>query len=223
MSAHIVLIEDEEDLLELSEYRLEKEGYEVTGFLSTKMVEEFLLEEDVDLLIVDRNLPGVEGSEFIKKLRDRGHNIPVIFVSAKNQDSEIEEGFLRGGDDYLTKPFNMNELVLRVKSILRRVQKSDEIKLIYKDITMQLDERRVYVSGEEINLSKLEFELLSYFIQNKNIVLNRDQLLEEVWKNEEFKQEKTVNVTINRLKKKIDPKREKEYIQPVRGIGYKLC
>jgi len=223
MSAHIVLIEDEEDLLELLEYRLEKEGYEVTGFLSTKMVEEFLLQEDVDLLIVDRNLPGVEGSEFIKKLRDQGHSIPVIFVSAKDQDSEIEEGFLRGGDDYLTKPFNMNELVLRVKSILRRVQKNDELKLIYKDIKMEMDQRRVYVAGVEVHLSKLEFELLSYFIQNKNIVLNRDQLLEEVWKDEEFKQGKRVDVTINRLKKKIDPNRVKEYIQPVRGIGYKLC
>ena len=221
--AHIVLIEDEEDLLELSEYRLGKEGYEVTGFLSTKNVEELLLEEDVDLLIVDRNLPGVEGSEFVKKLRADGYKIPVIFVSAKDQDSEIEEGFLRGGDDYLTKPFNMNELVLRVKSILRRTQKSEEGKLIYKDIMMDLDERRTYVAGDEVNLSKLEFELLSYFIENKHIVLNRDQLLEEVWKDEEFKQEKTVNVTINRLRKKIDPNKEKSYIEPIRGIGYKLC
>jgi len=221
--AHIVLIEDEEDLLELSEYRLGKEGYEVTGFLSTKNVEELLLQEDVDLLIVDRNLPGVEGSEFVKKLRKDGYKIPVIFVSAKDQDSEIEEGFLRGGDDYLTKPFNMNELVLRVKSILRRTKKSQEGKLIYKDIMMDLDERRAYVAGDEVNLSKLEFELLSYFIENKHIVLNRDQLLEEVWKDEEFKQEKTVNVTINRLRKKIDPNKEKSYIEPIRGIGYKLC
>ena len=221
--AHIVLIEDEEDLLELSEYRLGKEGYEVTGFLSTKNVEELLLQEDVDLLIVDRNLPGVEGSEFVKKLRKDGYKIPVIFVSAKDQDSEIEEGFLRGGDDYLTKPFNMNELVLRVKSILRRTKKSQEGKLIYKDIMMDLDERRAYVAGDEVNLSKLEFELLSYFIENKHIVLNRDQLLEEVWRDEEFKQEKTVNVTINRLRKKIDPNKEKSYIEPIRGIGYKLC
>jgi len=223
MSANIVLIEDEEDLLELCEYRLQKEGYEVTGFLSTKHVEELLLEEDIDLLIVDRNLPGIEGSEFIKKLRDEGHKIPVIFVSAKDQDIDIEEGFIRGGDDYLTKPFNMNELVLRVKSILRRTKVSDEGKLLFKDIVLDLDERRVYVASAEVRLSKLEFELLSYFIQNKNVVLNRDQLLEEVWKDEEFKQEKTVNVTINRLKKKIDPSKEKEYIQPVRGVGYKLC
>ena len=117
----------------------------------------------------------------------------------------------------------MNELVLRVKSILRRTKKSDEGKLIYKDIIMDLDERRAFISGDEVSLSKLEFELLSYFIENKNIVLNRDQLLEEVWKDEEFKQEKTVNVTINRLKKKIDPNRDKEYIQPIRGVGYKLC
>jgi len=223
MTAHIVIIEDEEDLLELSEYRLEKEGYEVTGFLSTKLVEEFLLEENVDLLIVDRNLPGVEGSEFVKKLRDSGYHIPVIFVSAKDADSEIEEGFLRGGDDYLTKPFNLNELIFRVKSILRRTMKRDDGKLIFKDIVMNLDERRVFVASCEVKLSKLEFELLSYFIQNKNIVLNRDQLLEEVWKDEEFKQEKTVNVTINRLRKKIDPNRNKMYIEPIRGIGYKLC
>ncbi len=223
MNAHIVLIEDEEDLLELSEYHLGKAGYEVTGFLSAKNVQEFLLQENVDLLIVDRNLPGVEGSEFVRQLRDDGYTVPVIFVSAKDQDSDIEEGFLRGGDDYLTKPFNMNELILRVKSILRRTQKSDEGKLIYKDIMMDLDERRVFVSGKEVALSKLEFELLSYFIQNKHIVLNRDQLLEDVWKDEEFKQEKTVNVTINRLRKKIDPNKEKEYIEPIRGIGYKLC
>ena len=164
MSAHIVIIEDEEDLLELSEYRLEKEGYQVTGFLSTKHVEKLLIEESVDLLIVDRNLPGIEGSEFIEKLRNEGYKIPVIFVSAKDRDSEIEEGFLRGGDDYLTKPFNMNELILRVKSILRRTKVSNEGKIIYKDIVLDLDERRSYIENREVTLSRLEFELLSYFI-----------------------------------------------------------
>jgi len=223
MSAHIVIIEDEEDLLELSEYHLSKSGYTVTGFLSTKHVEELLLEEDVDLLIVDRNLPGVEGSEFVQYLRDKGYEIPVIFVSAKVADSEIEEGFLRGGDDYLTKPFNMKELLLRIQAILRRSQKSESKKLLYKDIMMDLDERRAYVDKVEVALSRLEFELLCYFIQNKHMVLNRDQLLEEVWKDEEHTQEKTVNVTINRLRKKIDPDKDKEYIEPVRGIGYKLC
>ena len=220
---HIVIIEDEEDILELEEYHLQKAGYEVTGFLSTKKVEDLLAEEDVDLLIVDRNLPGTEGSEFVAGLREAGYQIPVIFVSAKDRDDEVEEGFLRGGDDYLTKPFNMNELLLRVKSILRRTMGSGEGKLIYRDLLLELDECRIFVAGEEVKLSRLEFDLLRYFIRHRQIALTRDELLEAVWGDEELKQEKTVNVTINRLLKKIDPEKEKGYIEPVRGVGYKLC
>ncbi len=220
---HIVIIEDEEDILELQEYHLQKAGYEVTGFLSTKRVEEFLNEEDVDLMIVDRNLPGCEGSEFIRDLRDTGYKIPVIFVSAKDRDTEIEEGFLRGADDYITKPFNMNELLLRVKSILRRTRGEEIGRVKYKDIILELDERRVFIDEKEVKLSRLEFELLHYFINHKQIVLTRDELLDSVWGDEELKQEKTVNVTINRLLKKIDPNRKKLYIQPIRGVGYKLC
>ena len=222
-NAHIVIIEDEEDILELEEYHLEKAGYEVTGFLSTKMVEAFLAEEEVDLMIVDRNLPGIEGSEFVDELRRVGYQIPVIFVSAKDQDREIEEGFLRGGDDYMTKPFNMNELLLRVKSILRRTMGSGEGKLLYRDITLEIDERRVFVAGDEVKLSRLEFELLLYFVRHRHTILNRDELLASVWGDDEHKQEKTVNVTINRLLKKIDPDKSKGYIEPVRGVGYKLC
>lgn len=219
----IVIVEDETDLLELEEYHLEKAGFEVMGFLSTKNVDKFLLEEEVDLFIMDRNLPGVEGSEFVKKLRDDGFVTPVIFVSAKNSDSDIEEGFLRGGDDYLTKPFNMNELVLRVKSILRRTKVQDEGKITYKDIVLNLDERVVLVEGKKVKLSRLEFELLTYFIQHKGVVIQRYQLLEDVWKDDMENQDGTVNVTVTRLKKKIDPKKEKNYIESVRGIGYKLC
>jgi DNA-binding response OmpR family regulator len=221
--AHIVIIEDEVDLLELQEYRLEKEGFKVTGFLSTKYVEELLSEEDVDLILIDRNLPGVEGSEFIKKLRSDGYDIPVIFVSAKDSDSDIEEGFLKGGDDYLTKPFNMNELVLRVKSILRRTIKSQVGKLIYRDINLDLDARIATIENQQVKLSRLEFDLLVYMIQNKNIVLDRYQLLEDVWMDEEEKSLGTINVTITRLKKKIDPSKKKNYIESIRGIGYKLC
>jgi len=222
-NAHIVIIEDEEDILELEEYHLQKAGFDVTGFLSTKHVEDLLAEEEVDLLIVDRNLPGTEGSEFVQKLRDTGYQIPVIFVSAKVRDSEVEEGFLRGGDDYLTKPFNMNELILRVKSILRRTKGTNEGRVLYRDIMLELDERRVFVEEREVKLSRLEFALLLYFVRNKQRILNRDELLESVWGDEAYKQEKTVNVTINRLLKKIDPDKSKGYIEPVRGVGYKLC
>jgi DNA-binding response OmpR family regulator len=222
MTAHIVIIEDEEDILELEEYYLEKEGFLVTGFLSTKKVLDFLDEEEVHLLIVDRNLSGVEGSEFVKELRELGYQIPVIFVSAKVSDNDIESGFESGGDDYLTKPFNPKELVLRVKSILKRTYKTTDKKVKYKDITLNTTDRKAFIDSCEVGLSRLEFELLLYFIKNTSRVITRDELLENIWKDDENTQEKTVNVAINRLLKKIDPKKEKNYIEPVRGIGYRI-
>ncbi|MCK4974550.1 MAG: response regulator transcription factor [Sulfurimonas sp.] len=224
MNAKIVIVEDEEDLLELIEYNLQKEGFEVIGFLNTKTVTQILIEEDVDILIMDRNLPGVEGSEFVQGLRKEGFTTPVIYLSAKNRDSDIEEGFMRGGDDYLTKPFNMKELILRVKAILRRISnKIEDGTLSYRDIILDKSSRTLSVDGKNIDITKLEFNLLCEFVLNKGNVLERDYLLENVWNDGEEYQYRTVNVAINRLKEKIDPDKTKDYIQTVRGIGYKLC
>ena len=224
MSVNIVIVEDEEDLLELLEYNLSKEGFETIGFLNTKTVEQILDEEEIDLLIMDRNLPGVEGSEFVAKLRDKGFDVPVIFLSAKDKDEDIEEGFMRGGDDYITKPFNMKELLLRVRSILKRTSKKiQEGKVTFRDLILDKSTRELFVDGKAVEITKLEFDLLVTFITNKNSVLDRDYLLENVWGDSENYQYKTVNVAINRLKEKIDPNKEKNYIQTVRGVGYKLC
>ncbi|WP_428737960.1 response regulator transcription factor [Sulfurimonas sp.] len=224
MSASIVIVEDEEDLLELLEYTLQKEGYETIGFLNTKTVVQILEEEEIDLLIMDRNLPGVEGSEFVAKLRDDGIDVPVIFLSAKDKEENLVEGFLRGGDDYITKPFNMKELLLRVKALLKRTTKKvAEGKLSYRDMVLDKSTRELKVDGESVEVTKLEFDLLCEFITNKNSVLDRDYLLENVWQDSQNYQYKTVNVAINRLKEKIDPDKTKDYIQTVRGVGYKLC
>lgn len=224
MSAKIVIVEDEEDLLELIEYNLSKDGFDTIGFVNTKSVTQILEEEDIDLLIMDRNLPGVEGSEFVQTLRESGITTPVIYLSAKNLDSDIEEGFLRGGDDYITKPFNMKELVLRVKALLRRTtKKHNEGQLSYRDLLLDKSTRALSVDGKIVDITKLEFDLLYEFIVNKNSVLERDYLLENVWGDSDTYQYKTVNVAINRLKEKIDPDKSKEYIQTVRGVGYKLC
>ncbi|MEJ2414566.1 MAG: response regulator transcription factor [Sulfurimonas sp.] len=224
MSANIVIVEDEEDLLELLEYTLQKEGYETIGFLNTKTVAQILEEEEIDLLIMDRNLPGVEGSEFVAQLRDDGIDVPVIFLTAKDKEENVEEGFLRGGDDYLTKPFNMKELLLRVKSLLKRTTKKvAEGKLSYRDMVLDRSTRELKVDGKIVEVTKLEFDLLCEFITNKNSVLDRDYLLENVWQDSFNYQYKTVNVAINRLKEKIDPDKTKDYIQTVRGVGYKLC
>ena len=223
MSNKIVVVEDEEDLLDLIEYNLSKEGFDVIGFLNTKTVQDIIQEEDIDLIIMDRNLPGVEGSEYIQSLREYGIQTPVIYLSAKDKDSEIEEGFLRGGDDYMTKPFNMKELILRVKSIIKRTSKSSaEGTIRHKELLLDLDARTLLVSDNIVDITKLEFDLLYELILNKNSILDRDYLLQNVWKNSEQNQYKTVNVAITRLKDKIDPDKTKNYIQTIRGIGYKL-
>jgi two-component system, OmpR family, alkaline phosphatase synthesis response regulator PhoP len=223
MEALIVVVEDEEDILELIEYSLGKEGFEVIGFLNTKNVSTVLQEEDVDLIIMDRNLPGVEGSEFINSMRKEGVDTPVIYLSAKNSDEQIEEGFLRGGDDYMTKPFNLKELVFRIKAILKRTKNLNEEGIIrYKDIELDLNSYSVKIEKEPVNLTKLEFNLLLTLIQNKNIVLSREFLLEHVWGIDDIYQDRTVNVAINRLKDKIDSTKSKEYIKSVRGVGYTL-
>jgi len=218
-STHILIIEDEADLLELEEYHLSKAGYTVTGFLSTKRVEDLLAEEAVDLMIVDRNLPGVEGSEFVRHLRNQGHTLPVIFVTARDQAEEIEEGFLRGGDDYLTKPFNMNELLLRVAAILRR---SRGEKLSHREIMLDPTRHTCTVAGRPVDLSRLEFDLLRFFLQHPESTLSREQLLAGVWGSGTSAQGKTVTVTIKRLLAKIDPDQTRHYITAIRGEGYRL-
>jgi len=220
----IVVIEDEEDILELIEYHLTKEGYEVTGFLSTENVERFLEEESPALMLVDRNLPGTEGSEFVAYLRSVGYDIPVIFLTAKDRESELEEGFGAGGDDYICKPFRPRELVLRINALLRRtgaLQRQERLK--YKALTMDLAEKKLLVNGEPIALTNLEFNLLYTFLKHIDKPLTRDFLREEAWGQEgEGVNDNAVNVAINRLKNKIDPEGEQNYFHPVWGVGYKF-
>jgi len=219
----IIVIEDEEDILELLEYHLSKQGYDVTGFLSTENVLAFLEEENPSLMIVDRNLPGLEGSEFVSRIREMGYEIPVIFLTAKDKEKDLEEGFLSGGDDYITKPFNTKELLLRVEALLKRsgVRSSDKVK--YRDLVLDMKNRELFIDDKRIELTNLEFKLLHTFIKNPHQPLDRDFLRDEVWGDDSVNfHDKTVNVAMNRLKKKIDPESVKEYFAPVWGVGYKL-
>ena len=218
-SIEIVIIEDEEDILELLEYHLQKAGFQTIGFSSTHRVEQFLEEENPSLLIVDRNLPLVEGSEFIKEMRDKGYAVPVIFLTAKDSEQSIDEGYLRGADDYITKPFRMNELFHRVNAILRRTGASEQEKLKYRDLLLDLESKSLSIDDKTVKLTKMEFNLLYTFMKNPNKTLQRDFLVDEV---SEESQGKTINVAINRLKNKIDPTGTKNYIGSVWGVGYKL-
>lgn len=219
----ILIIEDEEDMLDLLEYTLQKEGYETIGFMSiTKNLYKILEEENIDLILMDRNLPNIEGTTFINKIKQDGYQIPVIYVTAKDKDEDILNGFEAFADDYITKPFNIKELLARVKALLKRTSKSSDI-IKVKDITYNFLNKKFFIDNVECDLTQLEHNLFLEFIQNRNILLSREYLLEKVWEDFLDKQEKTVNVAIKRLKSKIDPKGTKNYIKSVRGEGYIFC
>jgi len=222
MNRTILIVDDEEDILDLMEYTLSKEGYDIITCIDTSNVKDILDEEDISLILMDRNLPSVEGSIFISKLREEGYNQPVIYVSAKDSSDEILEGFENGADDYITKPFNINELKARVKALIKRTQKVQDI-IKYKDILYNSSNKTFTIEEKLIKLTHLEHDLLLKFIKNQNILLSRETLLESVWKDSASKQLKTVNVAIKRLKENIDPLGEKNYIQAIRGEGYIFC
>jgi len=204
------------------EYTLLKEGYDVITCVDTSNVRNILYEENISLILMDRNLPSTEGSVFISEIRKEGYEQPVIYVSAKDSTQDIIDGLESGGDDYITKPFNINELKVRVKAMLRRTQKLQET-IKVKDITYKLSNKTFYIEDTEVKLTHLEHDLLLEFIKNPNILLSRETLLQNVWQDSENKKVKTVNVAIKRLKENIDPSGEKNYISAVRGKGYMFC
>jgi len=222
MKKTVLIVEDDEDILDLVEYTLSSDGFETIGCLDSSNVKSILDEENISLIIMDRNLPSVEGSVFIKSIRTQGYNTPVIFLTAKNSSEDILEGFDAGADDYITKPFNLEELKARVKAVIKR-SSSDEDILKYKDITYNKKSKIFTIDNQLIKLTHLEHDLLLEFLKNQNVLLSRDILLDDVWEDSFDKKPKTVNVAIKRLKEKIDPTGTKEYIKSVRGEGYILC
>ncbi|WP_456470854.1 response regulator transcription factor [Caminibacter sp.] len=206
----IAIIEDEEDLLELLEFNLQKEGYDVVGFLTPKKIKDFLEEESPDLLIVDRNLPFMEGSRLVKEIREKGYEIPVIFLTAKNSEENILEGFEAGCDDYITKPFNIKELIARVKAVLKRNRKFHDI-ITYKNAKLDINNHTLTIEGIEIPLTNNEFTLLKVFFENPNNIIPKSQIADilEI-------SEKSVNVAISRLNHKTN------LLESIRGIGYRL-
>ena len=206
----IAIIEDEKDLLELLEFNLIQEGYDVVGFLNTKKVKDFIIEENPDLLIVDRNLPKVEGSKFIKEIKNEGFDIPVIFLTAKNSEEDILEGFEVGADDYITKPFSMSELKARIKAVLKRNKKFSSF-LAYKNYKLDLENKLLIIENEKIILTNNEFNLLKIFFENPKRVITRSEISDILEINE-----KSVNVAVNRLNHKVN------LLKAIRGVGYKL-
>ena len=222
MTRKIYMVEDEKSLNVLLEKYLLKEGYVVTSF--TDSIAALNRIKDLpDLWILDIMLPDIDGYELIKKIKDYKKTTPVIFMSARNEELDRVVGLELGSDDYISKPFLPRELVIRVNKLMERIYSGNEKEGIedcfyvdgYKIVKSQ---RTVYLSDTEISLSKYEFELLLYFIYNKNNVLTREQILEKVWGYDYFGSDRVVDDTIRRVRKKM----ESVNIETIYGYGYKL-
>lgn len=225
----ILIVDDEEHILELIKFNLEREGYNVllcdNGEDSIHMIQN----NAVDLAILDLMLPGISGIEVCKRLRMDGfENLPVIMLTAKSEETDRILGLELGADDYITKPFSVRELIARIKAVLRRSEGRQEIKdnkdkkITVKDLIINIETHTVTINGDQIELTLKEFELLKILSENRGKVLSRNFLLDEIWGYEYFGETRTVDVHIRHLRKKIGDNKLNEYIETIRGVGYKM-
>lgn len=221
MQKKIYLVEDEKNLNLLLQKYLEKEGYLVTTFTEGNSALERITDTP-DLWILDIMLPGIDGYQLIKAIKQINKATPVIFMSARNEELDRIVGLELGSDDYLSKPFLPRELVIRTNRILERIYgEKEEIAssvLNVQDYIINKSQRTVCYENNEIELTNKEFELLIYLAENKNIVVSREQILLNVWGDNYFGSDRVVDDTIRRLRKKVD----KLSIDTVYGYGYKL-
>lgn len=225
MNPKIMVVEDEEPLSLLLRYNLESEGYEVEAVARGDDAELRLHESVPDLLLLDWMLPGLSGIELCRRLRLRPETerLPVIMLTARGEESERVRGLSTGADDYVIKPFSVPELMARVRAMLRRA-KPETISsvLIAGDIELDRESHRVHRNGRELKLGPTEFKLLEFFLRSPGRVFTREQLLDGVWGQDIYVDERTVDVHIGRLRKAINRGRERDPIRTVRGAGYAL-
>jgi two-component system response regulator CssR len=220
----IYLVEDEKSLNLLLEKYLQREGYEVTTFFNGNSAIA-RIKDMPDLWILDIMLPDIDGYEIIKAIKANNKDTPVIFMSARNEELDRVVGLELGSDDYLSKPFLPRELIIRTNKLLDRIYgigKEDATKiqdsLNIEGYSISKKQRTVFQGEEEIILTNKEFELLTYFIENKNNLVSREQILDTVWGDDYFGSDRVVDDTLRRIRKKVD----KFTIDTVYGYGYKL-
>ena len=222
-NARILVVDDEQDLLEILKFNLETEGYEVATATSA----EDALQLDIasfDLLLLDVMMGGMSGFAMARQLKDNPATapVPIIFLTARDTENDTVTGFNLGADDYISKPFSLREVMVRVRAVLRRTAKEnseEEAKtLSYQGIVMNLDRKTVSVDGEDIPFTKTEFELLHLLLDERGRVFSRQELIERIWPKDVLVLDRTVDVNITRLRKKIG--RFAKCIVTRLGFGY---
>lgn len=218
----IYIVEDDSSIRELEKYVLLNSGFTVEGFDNSKELYNALGTNLPVLIILDIMLPGEDGLNILKKIRQTPNYkyIPVIMVTAKTSEIDAVKGLDMGADDYITKPFGVMELISRIKAVLRRTQTQKVNTVSLDEITIDEERHIVYINGEQVELTYKEYEILKLLIINKGIVLTRDRLMENIWGYDFEQGNRTVDVHIQSLRKKLGP--SGDHIKTIRHVGYKI-
>jgi len=226
MSSRVLIIEDEPDIRKTIDYNLKKESFDVLQASSIAEGEKILASEKIDVIILDLMLPDGSGLTLCRDIKSdpKTKDIPVIILTAKTEEVDRLVGFELGADDYVTKPFSVRELILRVKAIMKRgvsiLENIKEAQDTFGELTVNYDEHQAYINDQEISLTALEFKLLKHLINRKGRVQTRDQLLEDVWGYSSNVTTRTVDTHIKRLREKLGL--VGDHIQTIRGVGYRF-
>ena len=215
----ILIIEDESSISDFVKLELEYEGYQVSIKEDGREGLKEALENDYDLIILDIMLPSMNGFEICRRLK-REKNTPIIMLSAKDSVTDKVNGLQIGADDYIPKPFAIEELLARINAIFRRVDSLDNYIVKFKDLVINRNSRTVLKNDKEINLTNKEYELLMILIDNKDKVVTRDELLEKIWGYEYEPETNVTDVYVRYLRSKLNNENKEEYIQTIRSVGY---
>ena len=225
MTDKILIVEDEPDIRSTLEYNIHRDNFQTESVGNLLDAEKILSTTNISLILLDLMLPDGSGLDLCRKLKaDQSTNsIPIIILTAKDDEVDKVVGFELGADDYVTKPFSVRELILRIKAILKRkVQKPEvtEVEREFGELRIDSDSHEVFVNGEEVSLTALEFRLLKQLVDRRGRVQTRDQLLSDVWGYSADITTRTVDTHIKRLREKLGP--IGKYVQTIRGVGYKF-
>lgn len=218
----ILIIEDEEGLRTQVQSQLRAEGYEVDGAKEGKEGLYLATEFPYDAAIVDLGLPNLSGIEVIRRLRAQGKTLPVLILTARSRWQEKVEGLESGADDYLVKPFQMEELLARVKALLRRAAGSSSAQMTCGPITLDTLSQKVSVNGSEIELTGFEYRLLEYLMRHRTKVVSKSELTDYLYAHDDDRDSNTLEVFIGRLRRKLDPEGGMQPIETLRGRGYRF-
>ena len=218
---NILIVDDEPDIREILRYNLEKEGFSITEAVDGNDALD-KVSKDLDLAILDIMMPGKDGYEVCRKIREQGNTLPIVFLTAMDREFDEVRGLEVGGDDYVRKPFSPKMLIARINAIFRRIDQinSKGTSIFFGELEINTSTYIAQLNEKELHLPRKEFELLAFFMSQPNIIFSRGDLLSGIWEEDVFVVDRTIDVHINRIRSKLGP--YKNWIETVKGIGYRF-